>query len=200
MKPTYLYIKQHTLTKLKYFGKTTKKSPIEYLGSGKYWKKHIKKHGEQHVETIWCQLFTDKNDLEKFALNFSKDNNIVESTEWANLKNENGLDGGFDKHTIESNKKNSDKAKQRWNSGVYDVEKLRLSRIGFKQPQSQKDSVSKALSKSWNVTSPQGTTHTINNLREFCKNNGLDQGNMVKVSKGILKQHKGWKCVKICLS
>jgi len=37
----------------------------------------------------------------------------------------------------------------------------------------------------------------IVNLRKFCKDNGLDQGNMVKVSQGILKQHKGWKCVKV---
>jgi len=197
MKPTYLYIKQHKITKLKYFGKTTLKSPDEYLGSGKYWKKHIKKHGEKYVETLWYQLFTEKDDLIKYALDFSSKNNIVESEEWANLKFENGLDGGFDKHTIESNKKNSDKAKQRWSSGLYNVEKLRLSRIGFKQPESQKKSVSKALSKNWILTSPEGTSHNVNNLREFCKNNGLDQGNMVKVSQGILKQHKGWKCLKI---
>ena len=39
MKPTYLYIKQHSVTKLKYFGKTTKKDPVKYLGSGIYCKK-----------------------------------------------------------------------------------------------------------------------------------------------------------------
>ena len=35
--PTYLYIKQHSVTKLKYFGKTNSEDPIKYSGSGKYW-------------------------------------------------------------------------------------------------------------------------------------------------------------------
>jgi len=196
MKETYLYIKQHKDTGLKYFGKTIK-NPLLYSGSGKHWKRHIKKHGEENVETVWYQLFTDKEELIEYALNFSKENNIVESKEWANLKEENGLDGGFDKHTKESNEKNSIKAKQRWAKGVYDVEKLRLSRIGFKQPESQKIAVAKALCRRWEITTPNGEIIIINNLHKFCKENNLDQGNMVKVSQGILKQHKGWKCVKI---
>ena len=39
MKPTYLYVKQHNKTGLKYFGKTTKKDPLKYKGSGLYWKR-----------------------------------------------------------------------------------------------------------------------------------------------------------------
>ena len=191
MKPTYLYIKQHKITGLKYFGKTYKNHPNNYLGSGKHWKRHIKKHGEEFVETLWCKLFTDEKELKEYALKFSKENNIVQSDEWANLKEENGLDGGFDKHTKESNEKNSIKAKERWANGVYDPEKLRLSRIGFKQPESQKLSVSKALSKNHLITDPRGNSFEINNLRQFCKENKLDQGNM---SRG---KHKGWKCIKI---
>jgi len=190
VKETYLYIKQHKITGLKYFGKTTK-NPLLYLGSGKHWKRHIKKHGEKNVETVWYQLFTNKDELLEYALNFSKENNIVDSKEWANLKEENGLDGGFDKHTKESNEKNSIKAKQRWAKGVYDAEKLRLSRIGFKQPESQKIAVSKALSKKWEITTPNGETIIITNLRKFCHENNLDQGNL---SRG---KHKGWKAEKI---
>ena len=96
MNGTYLYIKQHEITGLKYFGKTTK-NPETYLGSGKYWKKHIKKYGQNFVKTIWYQLFIDKNELIQYALDFSKRNNIVNSKEWANLKEENGLDGGMKK-------------------------------------------------------------------------------------------------------
>jgi NUMOD3 motif len=92
--PTYLYIKQHSVTGLKYFGKTTSQDPIKYKGSGSYWIKHITTHGKEFVETIWLSsLFTDKTTLTEFALTFSKDNNIVESKEWANLILENGLDG-----------------------------------------------------------------------------------------------------------
>jgi len=191
MKPTYLYIKQHKITKLKYFGKTTK-DPNKYFGSGKHWIRHIKKHGLE-IDTIWYQLFTDEKEMVDFALKFSKDNNIVESIEWANLKEENGLDGGFDKgwwseEQIEHNRK---KAKERWANGVYDKEKLRLSRIGFKQPQSQKDTLSKKLSKEWLITDLHGNQFTIKNLRQFCRENNLDQGNLSRGS------YKGWKCVKI---
>lgn len=41
-KPTYLMIKQHEITGLKYLCKTTRKDPLKYNGSGRYWKPHIK--------------------------------------------------------------------------------------------------------------------------------------------------------------
>ena len=68
---------------------------------------------------------------------------------------------------------------------------------GFKQTQHQKDRARETFECAWLVTNPQGQFFNIVNLRKFSKDNGLDQGNMVKVSQGILKQHKGWKCVKI---
>lgn len=93
-KPTYLMIKQHQLTGLKYLCKTNCKDPIKYNGSGDYWRSHIKKHGKEHVNTIWYELFNDIDILVDTAITLSKIHNIVESTEWANLKPENGLDGG----------------------------------------------------------------------------------------------------------
>jgi hypothetical protein len=99
---------------------------------------------------------------------------------------------------MEETKKNlSEIQKQRWKEGIYDAEKLRLSRIGFKQPDSQKKTVAEKLSAEWLITEPNGKSYKIKNLQKFCKENGLDQGNMVKVSKGIIKQNKGWKCVKL---
>lgn len=92
-KPTFLYIKQHSVTGKLYFGKTTR-DPEEYLGSGDYWKYHINKHGEEHVINLWYCLFLNKDDCVDFALNFSNQHNIVKSEEWLNLKEENGLDGG----------------------------------------------------------------------------------------------------------
>jgi hypothetical protein len=92
--PTYLYIKQHSVTGLKYFGKTTKKDPYKYPGSGKHWTNHIKVHGREHIITLWVSdLYYDKSIVD-YALHFSEENNIVKSTDWANLKPENGLDGG----------------------------------------------------------------------------------------------------------
>ena len=94
MKPTRLYIKQHAITGLKYFGKTVKDNVSSYHGSGKYWKSHIKAHGVSHVNTLWVSdYFTEKEDLVEFASFFSEIFDIAKSSEWANLKEENGLDG-----------------------------------------------------------------------------------------------------------
>lgn len=102
-KPTYLYVKTHNVTGLKYFGKTTS-NRNRYRGSGHYWVRHIKKHGYD-VTTEILGYFTDQNDCVKFATEFSISNNIVESKEWANERIENGLDGGDtvsqkDEHSI----------------------------------------------------------------------------------------------------
>ena len=96
-KPTWLYVKQHNQTGLKYFGKT-QKDPSKYLGSGKYWLRHLKEHGE-NITTIWCERFDDPELLKEFALFFSEVFNIVNALDntdkkvWANMIPENGLDG-----------------------------------------------------------------------------------------------------------
>lgn len=89
----YLYVKQHSVTGLKYFGFTIQKDPVAYKGSGKYWTKHIKKHGREFVETIELWSFPTKQEAWEFAREYSEQHNIVESKDWANLKPE-GLDGG----------------------------------------------------------------------------------------------------------
>ena len=93
--PTVLYIKQHSVTKLKYFGKTTQ-DPYTYNGSGKHWAPHIKKHGRKYVVTTNVfGPFTNSIVISEFALAFSKDHNIVNSDLWVNMKPENGLDGAL---------------------------------------------------------------------------------------------------------
>lgn len=90
-KPTFLYIKQHEITGILYFGKTVR-NPESYNGSGLKWKRILKKHGGR-VNTLWYCLFTDQESLVDFAINFSKLNDIVNNPQWANLIEENGLDG-----------------------------------------------------------------------------------------------------------
>jgi hypothetical protein len=102
-KPTWLYIKQHNITGLKYFGKTISKDPYSYRGSGNRWINHLKIHGDD-ISTLWCELFTDVDVLVEFATQFSIENKIVESDMWANLIDENGLDGGGSP-SIETRKK-----------------------------------------------------------------------------------------------
>ena len=107
-----LYKKTHNKTGLKYFGKTTKDDPYTYHGSGKYWKRHLKKHGFDISTEIILQ-HTDLEVIKELALFYSEENDIVNSKEWANLKEELGTDGGSLKewHTEESRKKMSDNRK-----------------------------------------------------------------------------------------
>jgi hypothetical protein len=91
-KPTYLYIKQHSITGLKYLGKTTR-DPNKYKGSGTRWKNHLKKHGNS-INTTWIKLFYDIDTLVKVSLLLSDILNIVESKNWANMRPEDGLSGG----------------------------------------------------------------------------------------------------------
>lgn len=114
----YLYVKTHNKTGLKYFGKTTKQDPHKYMGSGKYWKRHLTKHGNDCITEI-IAVFDDEISCREFALNFSKENNIVKSDLWANLQEENGLDGAPAGHvghkfTTEQLEKLSIASKTRW--------------------------------------------------------------------------------------
>lgn len=122
-KPTYLYIKTHNITGLKYFGKTTK-DPQKYDGSGIKWLNHLNVHGKD-VKTDILGYYTDKEECLRIALEFSHKNNIVESSNWANLRVE-SLDGGDTSNTenfknwiprlIQENKK-----RRWWNDGVSQV-------------------------------------------------------------------------------
>jgi hypothetical protein len=87
-----LYIKTHNITGLRYFGKTTRKNINSYCGSGIYWQKHLKKHGKDFSTEV-VGMFEKEEEVKQFAIAFSNINNIIESKEWANLKEENGLDG-----------------------------------------------------------------------------------------------------------
>jgi len=97
-KPTYLYIKTHNITGLKYFGKTTS-NPHKYRGSGLYWLAHLRKHGND-VTTEIVGYFDNQLECTKMAQEFSISNNIVKAVNedntkvWANQIIENGTDGG----------------------------------------------------------------------------------------------------------
>ncbi len=99
--PTYLYIKEHNKTGLRYFGKTTR-DVFKYKGSGKYWRNHLRAHGND-VTTIWYELFLSIDELVDFAIFFSEEANIVNAVNangkkiWANSIPEDGLHGGQNK-------------------------------------------------------------------------------------------------------
>lgn len=97
-----LYIATHNKTGLRYFGKTTKyltetELQENYHGSGVYWNKHLKKHGDDvtmELFGVYSVIPDSHNYVKPIALKFSKDNNIVKSDKWANIVEEDGLEGG----------------------------------------------------------------------------------------------------------
>jgi hypothetical protein len=103
-----LYKKTHRKTGLKYLGYTSR-DPFSYTGSGKYWCRHIKVHGHDIDTEILLQT-DDKTKIKDLGLYYSNLWNIVESKEWANLKNENGTGGAMGP---DSRKKVSKKMKGR---------------------------------------------------------------------------------------
>ena len=93
IQPTRLYIKQCPHCGLKYFGKTTRQDIENYPGSGTRWTGHLKKHGVEPIH-LWNSDWYYDTSISRFALKFSRLNKIVESKQWANLAEENGLNGG----------------------------------------------------------------------------------------------------------
>ncbi len=98
-KPTYLCVKTHNVTGLKYFCKTTKNNYKSYSGSGIYWKRHLKEHGWDFTTEL-IGFYTNKEECTAMAIEFSIKNDIVNTINesgnkiWANQIIENGLDGG----------------------------------------------------------------------------------------------------------
>lgn len=71
------------------------------------------------------------------------------------------------------------------------------ARIGFKQPQSQKDKVSKALAKTYEITDPNGVKFIVVGLNDWCKKNNINLQSLLRVAQGKFSHHKGYKCQKI---
>jgi len=92
-----LYLKEHLSTGLKYLG-YTKNDVTKYTGSGKYWLRHLKKHGIDHKTTILLQTI-DKEEIKKWGRYYSNLWDVVNAKNdkgekiWANLRIEQA-DGG----------------------------------------------------------------------------------------------------------
>lgn len=85
----YLYKKTHNKTGLNYLGKTTQKDPHRYQGSGTYWRLHISKHGYDVTTEILKECSTN-DEVREWGIYYSNLWNVVESDDWANLREEMG--------------------------------------------------------------------------------------------------------------
>jgi hypothetical protein len=154
-KPTWLYIKQHNQTGLKYFGKTSSKDPIKYSGSGEYWLAHLRKHGKD-VSTIWCHLYLDKETLVEEAMAFSTSHNIINAIDnhtgkkiWANKILENGLgttkgaNSGIKRTFTEEHKKNIANASKLRRHSIATRQKMSEAHLGKVVSAETRDKISK---------------------------------------------------------
>lgn len=142
----YLYVKQHTVTKLKYFGVTRKPNPFTYRGSGRYWQRHISKHGANFIKTLEVWGFDDPELCREFAVKFSLENNIVESDEWANLVIEDTIvrySGGSAAHSAsakamwdsdEYRAKQTESHKRSWENDTYRVYQSEVRKNNWQDP------------------------------------------------------------------
>ena len=152
----YLYLKTHNVTGLKYLGKTISEDPYSYQGSGKYWKRHIEKHGYDVTTEILLKT-NDKNELKKIGLYYSNLWNIVESKTFANIIEESG-DGGAMPWTESSRKKLSKsvkgkKIKNTENMKIAQQKNSNLLSLKTKEWLSKEENYKKRceqLRKSWN--------------------------------------------------
>lgn len=111
----YLYVKTHCVTGLKYLGQTTS-DPFLYHGSGVYWISHLNKHGYNY-NTVVLRECQDKKELKEWGLYYSHLWNVVESNEWANLKEECG-DGGRQSKEVRKKISEAGKGRVPWNKGI----------------------------------------------------------------------------------
>jgi hypothetical protein len=115
----YLYVKTHNITGLKYLGKTNRCDPHNYLGSGIYWRAHLKSHGNNYSTEILKECQTQE-EVKYWGTYYSNLWDIVNSKGpdgrklWANLRPEHGAGGSLPgkdsyrfgkKHSPESRKK-----------------------------------------------------------------------------------------------
>jgi hypothetical protein len=68
--PIYkLYVKTHKVTGLKYLGYTSDPNPYQYLGSGKYWMRHLEKHGKDITTEILHECLS-KEEIKAHGINY----------------------------------------------------------------------------------------------------------------------------------
>lgn len=79
--------------------------------------------------------------------------------------------------------------------------KMSIAHKGSKWTIKQKQNLKKVrcehkcyFTKQWKVTDPHGNSQVVFGLGQFCRENGLSQSHMFRVSKGQRNHHKGWKC------
>jgi hypothetical protein len=93
-------------------------------------------------------------------------------------------------------KPKSEKTKQKMRKPKSKLHAKNISkgRKGIIFSQQHKDNIGKVQAGIWEIINPKGEIMKVTNLSKFCRDNNLQKPNMWKVSQGLRKDHKGWKC------
>jgi len=185
----YLLLKEHNNTGLKYLCKFTEgvkiKCPFKYKGSGKYWKRHLNKHGN-NINTNILYKGNSEQELSAHAILWSNIYDVVNNKEFANLIPENGLDGGGLKGIKLSEERKRKislfhKGKKR---SKETIEKIRLGKLGVKRP----DLAKKNKLRVWTENMRKNASLSAKK-RKPVKRNPLTQETKDKISKSVKKYY-----------
>ena len=136
-------------------------------------------YGRRHTDEVKKKISL----VNKGNPGHNRGKNLSEETKRkiSNVRKKKGLSVG--KNNPMYGKKHSEETKDRMAS----------KKLGRKVP----DKYLNHLISNWLVTYPNGNRVVIRNLKKFCRENGLSQGNMAKVNVGKCNNHKGYKCKKL---
>ena len=194
----YLCVKTHITTGLKYLCQTTKSDPHKYLGSGKYWKLHLKKHGAEHSTEIIKEC-TSKDELREWGIHYSLLWNVVESTDWANLMEENGGGGKTTPYPLNKGKKLSFVPKTEKHKENMKKAWVRRKQEGKNLSQATREASLKIRRKEYNFIHTDGKIEynlSVTELINKYKEQKLEPSNLRRaigcITKGF-NTYKGWR-------
>lgn len=187
-----------------------------YIGSavdiGKRWSVHLHllrggKHHSNHLQSAWNKYGQEVFGF--FIIEFVEDKSTLITREqyWLdfyhsandrlgyNICPTAGSQLGFT-HSVETREKISAVQRGGKRGPLTDEHKacVAAAHRGVLLTKEHKSKLSAAHSKNWFIISPEGEQFEVHNLKQFCKDNNLDQGNMHKVAQGKCKYSKGWRC------
>lgn len=107
--------------------------------------------------------------------------------------------------TNERRQKATDRLNKTWNSGAMDNRQIHSEESNKKRSETQKGKsknvslegrkkISITKAKTYNITFPDGHEETITNLSQFARSYNLNVKNLQNVSRGMIYEHKGYKC------